>query len=104
MGNKESKEQEKDPGAKYLVDNVEEQLKGDQEFLGQKVFVDINSRTELPILKKDEPVPLWEILKKVIGKDMTKVSLPVSMNEPLSGLQRNAEMMVIMEDLMIQAA
>ena len=26
------------------------------------------------------------------------------MNEPLSGLQRNAEMMVIMEDLMIQAA
>lgn len=50
------------------------------------MFVDINSRSELPVLKKDEPVPLWEILKKVIGKDMTKVSLPVSMNEPLSGL------------------
>ena len=35
---------------------------------------------------------------------MTKVSLPVSMNEPLSGLQRNAEVMVLTEGLMNQAA
>ena len=64
----------------------------DREFLGAKVFVEKDSRVQLPILVKDEPVPVWDILKKIIGKDMTRVSLPVIMNEPLSALQRNCEM------------
>ncbi|KAF2749664.1 oxysterol binding protein 1 [Sporormia fimetaria CBS 119925] len=34
---------------------------------------------------------LWSILKSMIGKDMTKMTLPVSFNEPTSLLQRVAE-------------
>ena len=34
------------------------------------------------------------ILKSMIGKDMTKMTLPVSFNEPTSLLQRCAEDMV----------
>jgi hypothetical protein len=49
----------------------------------------------LPFLIEDKPVPIWDILKKVVGKDMTRVSLPVIMNEPLSALQRNCEMMCV---------
>ncbi|KAJ5180785.1 ATP12 ATPase F1F0-assembly protein [Penicillium capsulatum] len=36
-------------------------------------------------------VGLWGILKSMIGKDMTKMTLPVSFNEPTSLLQRVAE-------------
>ena len=36
-------------------------------------------------------ISLWGILKSMIGKDMTKMTLPVSFNEPTSLLQRVAE-------------
>ena len=36
-------------------------------------------------------VSLWGVLKSMIGKDMTKMSLPVSFNEPTSLVQRLAE-------------
>ncbi|KAK9458718.1 Oxysterol-binding protein-domain-containing protein [Lipomyces oligophaga] len=36
-------------------------------------------------------VSLWATLKSLIGKDMTKMTLPVSFNEPTSLLQRVAE-------------
>ncbi|KAI9809711.1 MAG: hypothetical protein M1825_000143 [Sarcosagium campestre] len=36
-------------------------------------------------------IGLWGILKSMIGKDMTKMTLPVSFNEPTSLLQRVAE-------------
>lgn len=51
-------------------------------------------RTALPstAVTADE-VSLWAILKKCIGKDLTRVSLPVFFNEPLSLLQRLAEYM-----------
>ena len=34
---------------------------------------------------------LWGVLKSLVGKDMTKMTLPVTFNEPTSLLQRNAE-------------
>jgi hypothetical protein len=34
---------------------------------------------------------LWKILKEIIGKDLTRVSLPVYFNEPLSMTQRVVE-------------
>ena len=49
-------------------------------------------RTNLP-----HPAPLttgvsiWGILKNAIGKDLTKITLPATINEPLSALQRFAE-------------
>lgn len=32
-------------------------------------------------------IQIWKILKQFIGKDLTKVSLPVAFNEPLSFLE-----------------
>lgn len=34
---------------------------------------------------------LWGVLKSLVGKDMTKMTLPVTFNEPTSLLQRNVE-------------
>ena len=38
-----------------------------------------------------QDVPVWNIIKKFIGKDLRYVSLPVSLNEPLSVLQKTCE-------------
>lgn len=49
-------------------------------------------RTDLPLKIDERPqVSLWAVLKSMIGKDITKISLPVSFNEPTSLLQRVAE-------------
>lgn len=49
-------------------------------------------RKHMPIGKDDRPsVSLWGILKNNIGKDLTKISFPVSLNEPTSMLERMAE-------------
>lgn len=38
--------------------------------------------------KPNHSVSLWNILKNCIGKDLTKIPLPVNFNEPISMLQR----------------
>ena len=38
--------------------------------------------------KPDISLNLWSILKSFIGKDLTKIPLPVNFNEPLSMLQK----------------
>ncbi|KAL8819815.1 MAG: hypothetical protein Q9223_001821, partial [Gallowayella weberi] len=49
-------------------------------------------RTRLKMDIDDRPkISLWGILKSMIGKDMTKMTLPVSFNEPTSLLQRVTE-------------
>lgn len=49
-------------------------------------------RTKLSLDSDDRPsLSLWSILKSMIGKDMTKMSLPVTFNECTSLLQRLAE-------------
>ncbi|QSZ34667.1 hypothetical protein DSL72_007521 [Monilinia vaccinii-corymbosi] len=49
-------------------------------------------RTRLKMDADDRPkVSLWGILKSMIGKDMTKMTLPVSFNEPTSLLYRCGE-------------
>jgi hypothetical protein len=51
-----------------------------------------NLRTRLPIDNDTRPpASLWAILKGSIGKDLTKISFPISWNEPLSFLSRMAE-------------
>ncbi|XP_041477450.1 oxysterol-binding protein-related protein 6-like isoform X2 [Lytechinus variegatus] len=45
-------------------------------------------RTHLPSPQPDtSQLSLWNILKKNIGKDLSKISMPVALNEPLSMLQ-----------------
>jgi len=49
-------------------------------------------RRTLPVPKTDtEGVNLWNLLRKNIGKDLSKISMPVTLNEPLSTLQRLCE-------------
>ena len=42
-------------------------------------------RIALPYMKDpSQKVSFWQILKDLIGKDLTKVSMPVYFNEPLT--------------------
>uniref|UniRef100_A0A915PDX0 Oxysterol-binding protein n=1 Tax=Setaria digitata TaxID=48799 RepID=A0A915PDX0_9BILA len=45
-----------------------------------------------PMISRSE-ISIWSVLKKCIGKDLTRISVPVVFNEPLSFLQRLAEYM-----------
>ncbi|SMN20261.1 similar to Saccharomyces cerevisiae YAR042W SWH1 Protein similar to mammalian oxysterol-binding protein [Maudiozyma saulgeensis] len=49
-------------------------------------------RKRLKLDEDDRPkISLWAVLKSMVGKDMTRMTLPVSFNEPTSLLQRVAE-------------
>lgn len=49
-------------------------------------------RKKLALDQDDRPkVSLWTVLKSMVGKDMTRMTLPVVFNEPTSLLQRVAE-------------
>lgn len=51
-------------------------------------------RERLPAPKqREKSVSLWSIIKECVGKDLSRVCLPVFFNEPLSSLQRIAEEM-----------
>lgn len=66
----------------------EELLNREGSYLGYEDGV----RTKLSLGKDDRPkISLWSVLKSMIGKDMTRMSLPVTFNEPTSLLQRVAE-------------
>jgi len=49
-------------------------------------------RDRLPTPKeREKSVSLWSIIKECVGKDLSRICLPVFFNEPLSSLQRIAE-------------
>lgn len=48
-------------------------------------------RSKLPVPRVESDVSLWSLLCKNIGKDLSKISMPVSVNEPLNALQRLCE-------------
>ena len=72
--------------------------------MGSRVFVDANTRRALPNLTPDFPAPIWKVLKGLIGQDLTKVSMPVIMNEPLGALQRLSEIFIYGERCFAKAA
>ncbi|XP_024963488.1 oxysterol-binding protein-related protein 1C-like isoform X2 [Cynara cardunculus var. scolymus] len=52
-------------------------------------FPRVKRRKKLPDpIEKEKGVSLWSMIKDNIGKDLTKVCLPVYFNEPLSSLQK----------------
>ena len=60
-------------------------------FMGSKAFTNIKlgslSRSFLPYLRpENEKLNMWSLLGKLFGQDLTKVSLPVILSEPLSSL------------------
>ncbi|WVQ67040.1 uncharacterized protein L199_005233 [Kwoniella botswanensis] len=64
-----------------------------KEYLARKSLEPyLHVRNRLPIDDDKRPsVSLWSILKSSVGKDLTKISFPVSFNECTSMLQRMAE-------------
>lgn len=50
-------------------------------------------RNELPVKRAIDPkeASVWGILKKNIGKNLSKISMPIALNEPLSATQRLCE-------------
>uniref|UniRef100_A0A671XYW4 Oxysterol-binding protein n=1 Tax=Sparus aurata TaxID=8175 RepID=A0A671XYW4_SPAAU len=48
-------------------------------------------RSALPAPSPTSSVSLWNILRNNIGKDLSKVAMPVQLNEPLNTLQRLCE-------------
>lgn len=52
----------------------------------------VQRRLALPEPKETQKsVSLWSIIKECIGKDLTRICLPVYFNEPLSALQKMVE-------------
>ena len=50
-----------------------------------KEIEDYPARLELPLLRDPNDRPgLWKLLKSAVGKDITKFSMPVYVNEPIS--------------------
>lgn len=47
-------------------------------------------RTRVPD-KPNYPLNLWSIMKNCIGKELSKIPMPVNFSEPLSMLQRLTE-------------
>lgn len=57
-----------------------------------KNFPHVKRRKRLPEpVEKEKGISLWSMIKDNIGKDLTKVCLPVYFNEPLSSLQKGFE-------------
>lgn len=61
---------------------IEQSFKGYESGVRKRLKLDADNRPK---------ISLWGILKSMIGKDMTKMTLPVSFNEPTSLLYRVAE-------------
>ena len=64
------------------ANNVETSYQGYEDPIRKRLKLDADNRPK---------ISLWGILKSMIGKDMTKMTLPVSFNEPTSLLYRVAE-------------
>jgi hypothetical protein len=50
-------------------------------------------RLVLPVPMYHNDYNIWSVLKNCIGKELSKITMPVVFNEPLSFLQRIAEYM-----------
>ena len=62
------------------------------EYMGLEIFVNNNNaRKELPYKAPEQPTPIFKIIRKFIGQDIMKVSLPVILNEPFAALMRMCE-------------
>lgn len=52
----------------------------------------------------DEPVPIWKVIKSLVGQDLTRVSMPVILNEPQSALSVTVESYCALYPYLEQAA
>ncbi|XVF51699.1 hypothetical protein PTKIN_Ptkin04bG0205500 [Pterospermum kingtungense] len=68
-------------------DNMEK-MHSDKEDCDSR-YPQIERRKKLPVpVEKEKGVSLWSMIKDNVGKDLTRVCLPVYFNEPISSLQK----------------
>ena len=61
-------------------------------FGGIPVTYTMRMREGLPaLIPENQSYSIWSILKSAIGKDMTKITMPIWLNEPISMLQKISE-------------
>ncbi|XP_074582144.1 oxysterol-binding protein-related protein 1C-like [Curcuma longa] len=76
---------------RYSVSSLDSTTDSSMMSMGTK-YIYVRRRQKLPDpVEKEKGVSLWSIIKDNIGKDLTKVCLPVYFNEPLSSLQKCCE-------------
>ncbi|KAK8516349.1 hypothetical protein V6N12_068956 [Hibiscus sabdariffa] len=69
------------------LDNVDEMHADKEDFYSR--YPKIERRKKLPDpVEKEKGVSLWSMIKDNVGKDLTRVCLPVYFNEPISSLQK----------------
>lgn len=70
-----------------------QQISRYEKFMKERTFNGYQDplRTSLAPEDNRPKISLWGVLKSLVGKDMTRMTLPVSFNEPTSLLQRNVE-------------
>lgn len=62
-------------------------VEADPEYYGK--FPHVERRKKMPDpIEKEKGVSLWSMIKDNVGKDLTRVCLPVYFNEPLSSLEK----------------
>ncbi|KAK9698745.1 hypothetical protein RND81_08G128200 [Saponaria officinalis] len=75
-----------DPEGDHLTNGCAERA------LNETSCSNIERRTKLPDpVEKEKAVSLWSMIKDNVGKDLTRVCLPVYFNEPISSLQKCCE-------------
>jgi hypothetical protein len=66
--------------------------------------VEMPYRKTLPFLRNpNQRINIWKVVKDSIGKELSKMAVPVYFNEPISFLQRFSEDLIY-QDLLLQAA
>lgn len=51
-------------------------------------------RDQLPYLvPENQSYSIWAILKEAIGKDLSRITMPIFLNEPISMLQKTSDLM-----------
>lgn len=61
------------------------------QFIIQQFSSRIKRRDSLPVMKDQVGFSVWSFLKHCLGKDLTRVPMPITFNEPLSFTQRICE-------------
>lgn len=54
---------------------------------------DSNARTCMPAARTQAKLDVWSLLKNNIGKDLSRITMPIYLNDPISMLQKAAEPM-----------
>jgi hypothetical protein len=72
------------------VDEVEEEMF--QDVVEFKTARTVNLRSSLPVQRNpSQKINIWKVIKDSIGRDLSRIAVPVYFNEPISFIQRFSE-------------